>query len=311
MMRNDSILIEKGAWSSKRNSLFQDLLFLLIAAFLFLWGYGIYDYWTLKRNLAEKHDIERIMALQQEKIQLQKEKIHTQNQHLQQFARDISSLKSELLVLNHFEKQIRTVSKIVNEEGEEDLYGVGGSLPEDLDPHADLVRKQQSVVDDMHRQIERLEALLNDRKTGMEALLQDLNDKRARIDATPSIYPIRGRLTSSFGRRISPFTGRSEFHEGIDLAAPHGSPVRAAANGKVTFIGYKGSFGKTLVIDHGYGVKTRYAHLSAYLKKVGQKVKKGEPVARVGNSGRSTGPHLHYEVCLHGKPVNPRDYMVR
>jgi murein DD-endopeptidase MepM/ murein hydrolase activator NlpD len=101
-----------------------------------------------------------------------------------------------------------------------------------------------------------------------------------------------------------------EFHEGLDIASRLNAPIRAAAHGTVKFSGWNGSYGKMMVIDHGYGTETRYAHINKLLKKVGDKVKKGETIALVGNTGRSTGPHLHYEVCLNGRAVNPQDYII-
>ena len=130
-------------------------------------------------------------------------------------------------------------------------------------------------------------------------------------DHTPSIYPTNGRLTSPFGYRIDPFTGKRKFHYGIDLAAPIGTPVYAPADGTVSLIrrNMRG-YGLELEIKHGFGISTRYGHLSAILVKLGQKVKRGQMIARIGNTGRSTGPHLHYEVRVLGKPVNPINYII-
>jgi murein DD-endopeptidase MepM/ murein hydrolase activator NlpD len=117
-------------------------------------------------------------------------------------------------------------------------------------------------------------------------------------------------MTSRFGRRVSPFTGRKELHKGVDIANRKGTAVLATANGVVSYAGKKGTMGNILVIDHGHGIVTRYAHLSKALKKRGEKVKRGDIVAQMGNSGRSTGPHLHYEVHLNGVPVNPAKYIL-
>ncbi len=124
------------------------------------------------------------------------------------------------------------------------------------------------------------------------------------------MWPTRGWTSSRFGYRASPFTGKREFHKGIDISARMGSPVVATADGMVAFSGLDRGYGRTIVLKHGYGLKTRYAHLKRILVKKGQFVKRGEIIGLVGNSGRSTGSHLHYEVHLNGVPVNPMKYII-
>jgi murein DD-endopeptidase MepM/ murein hydrolase activator NlpD len=129
------------------------------------------------------------------------------------------------------------------------------------------------------------------------------------LSATPSILPTEGRITSRFGYRKSPFSGRSELHKGLDIANRKGTHIMATANGVVIFAGVRGLFGRIVTIDHGHGIITHYAHLNKILKKEGDHVKRGEIIATMGNSGRSTGPHVHYEVRLNGIPVNPVKYI--
>jgi murein DD-endopeptidase MepM/ murein hydrolase activator NlpD len=117
-------------------------------------------------------------------------------------------------------------------------------------------------------------------------------------------------MTSKFGYRLSPFTGRPMMHQGLDLAAPPGSPIVAPADGIVSFAGYDAGYGKLVSIDHGYGVVTRFGHTSQIYVEVGQKVKMGDVIAAVGSTGRSTGPHVHYEVRVNGVPVDPRNYLL-
>jgi murein DD-endopeptidase MepM/ murein hydrolase activator NlpD len=109
---------------------------------------------------------------------------------------------------------------------------------------------------------------------------------------------------------MSPFTERREFHKGYDISSRKGTPILATADGVVTFAGKKGLLGNTVVIDHGHGLVTRYGHCDKFLKKRGDKVNRWEPIALMGNTGRSTGPHVHYEVHLNGMPVNPEKYML-
>lgn len=138
-----------------------------------------------------------------------------------------------------------------------------------------------------------------------------LSEKLARLQATPSIYPTRGYVSSAFSNaRWHPILDRPRAHTGIDIVAPRGTPVVASANGRVSSVGHQGDYGLLVDIDHGYGVVTRYAHLSKALVKVGQVVERGEQIGNVGQSGLAMGPHLHYEVLVHGRPANPRRYIL-
>ena len=131
-------------------------------------------------------------------------------------------------------------------------------------------------------------------------------------NTTPSIWPVKGRISSSFGRRIDPFLGRGAFHAGIDLSAGRGTPVVATADGKVKEAGWSGGYGKAVVISHGRnGMSTLYAHLTDIYATPGQVVRRGEVIGRAGSTGRSTSSHVHYEVRYHNTPVNPYKYLQR
>lgn len=143
--------------------------------------------------------------------------------------------------------------------------------------------------------------------------LVDLKEKVAehqrRLAHRPAAWPVRGRITSRFGLRRSPFGAGIEFHEGLDIDAPYGAPVRATGDGRVIFAGWKSGYGQLVVIDHGYGYQTAYGHNSKIRVQVGQAVKRGDVIAYVGSTGRSTGPHLHYEVIYQGQKKDPLDYL--
>jgi murein DD-endopeptidase MepM/ murein hydrolase activator NlpD len=143
-----------------------------------------------------------------------------------------------------------------------------------------------------------------------EELLEQIKKQRNLLAGTPTIRPVDGWVTSRFGYRKSPFTGRRELHKGLDISNRKGTPIMATADGVVCFADKKGLYGLTMVIDHGHGLKTRYAHLNKLLKKKGENVKRGDVIAQMGSTGRSTGPHLHYEVRLNGVPVNPAKYIL-
>lgn len=126
---------------------------------------------------------------------------------------------------------------------------------------------------------------------------------------TPTIWPTEGWVSSSFGSRRHPVTGRPDFHYGIDIAGIPGTPVLAAADGTVILAGRQGNYGLLVVVDHGYGLRTLYAHLSRIVVRPGQRVVKGQRIGALGSTGLSTGPHLHYEVHVRGRPVNPRRFL--
>lgn len=151
--------------------------------------------------------------------------------------------------------------------------------------------------------------LLRNLLEGLESRLQSVRsnvDKRnALAAATPSIWPAQGWLTSTMGPRVDPLTGTSDYHNGLDIAGEKGQPVYATAAGVVTQAGYSGAYGNLIVIDHGFGLETRYGHLSGFSVNTRDHVKRGEMIGRLGATGRTTGAHLHYEVMANGRLLNP------
>ena len=140
--------------------------------------------------------------------------------------------------------------------------------------------------------------------------LQRMEEVEALLMAVPSARPADGMsLTSGFGYRFDPFNGQRAMHAGLDFRGAHGSPIRAAAPGRVSFVGVKSGYGNVVEVDHGHGIQTRYAHLAGFNSRVGQAVQSGEAIARMGSTGRSTGTHLHFEVRVNGTAVNPRRFL--
>jgi murein DD-endopeptidase MepM/ murein hydrolase activator NlpD len=159
----------------------------------------------------------------------------------------------------------------------------------------------------------KLETLSNEasrQEQSLEQLQTYFLEQKSLLASTPSVWPAKGWITSDFGQRTDPYTAERVMHEGLDIAAPHGKEVTAPADGTVIFAGLEGSYGNVLVIDHGYGVKTRYGHLSKVQVHPGDHVHRGDLIGAVGNTGRSTGPHLHYEVRVNGLPENPRKFIL-
>jgi murein DD-endopeptidase MepM/ murein hydrolase activator NlpD len=147
---------------------------------------------------------------------------------------------------------------------------------------------------------------LTERKKSLKELKKWVSDIRQRYSTTPSRWPIAGRVVSRFGYRIYPWRG---FHTGIDISGRYGAPIRATADGVVSYAGWKRGYGKTVQIKHDHGMSTLFAHNSRFSVKVGQRVKKGQIICYVGNTGYTTGPHLHYEVRKANKPINPASYL--
>ncbi|MFP4348682.1 MAG: M23 family metallopeptidase [Thermodesulfobacteriota bacterium] len=266
-------------------------------------GYGFQEYRVLKQKNLVNIDLRRTIDSQNETVEVQRRQI-------QKFAEDINSLKSKLTALNGFEKQIRIIANLDHLDIQEGLFGIGGSMPEDIDPKLELTEKHNSLMREMHGQIDQINEAAVIQEDGFQALIDELENKKNLLASTPAIRPSKGLYTSIFGRRKSPFTGLNEFHKGLDIASAEGTPVLATADGTVTYADVKGNYGNMLVIDHGHGMVTRYAHLKEFLKAPGEKVKRGEKIALMGNTGRSTGPHVHYEVRFNGVPVDPQKYIL-
>jgi murein DD-endopeptidase MepM/ murein hydrolase activator NlpD len=150
-----------------------------------------------------------------------------------------------------------------------------------------------------------LRTLLSAIESGLDSMRLSVERRNALAAATPSIWPAQGWLTSRPGARRDPVTGETEFHGGLDIAGDKGQPVYATAAGTVVSAGYQGAYGKLIVIDHDFGLKTRYGHLLDFKVHVGDQVKRGDVIGRVGATGRATGYHLHYEILANGKLLNP------
>ena len=156
-----------------------------------------------------------------------------------------------------------------------------------------------------------LREILQGIESRLTAAKSDVNRRNALAAATPSIWPAHGWLSSSVGRRTDPINGGADFHQGLDISADAGSPVYATADGTVTIAAREGAYGNLITIDHGYGLETRYGHLSKYEVKAGAKIQRGQVIGRVGSTGRATGPHLHYEVRVNGRLLNPLQLLLQ
>ena len=223
----------------------------------------------------------------------------SQREELNQLVVMLEGLRQEMVVLAQNDAKVRVMAKLSAPKGDS-MAGIGGPAREE-DVNREFNEIQQRI-DEVRRQIDL-------RRESQEEIQGILNDQRSLLAAKPLGWPVKGWLTSSFGMRRDPFNGRRKMHEGLDIAARTGTPVIATADGIVSSVKTQPGYGKVVTIDHGYGYRTIYGHNSKYHVKVGQRVRRGDRVASVGNTGRSTGSHVHYEVRLNGVPVNPHKYL--
>jgi murein DD-endopeptidase MepM/ murein hydrolase activator NlpD len=216
----------------------------------------------------------------------------------------VEHLNERVASLQDFVKKLSVMAGLdASVEAAGDGGGVGG--PHDLDYTA-----TSSAFAEVKGELDRMRGELVDLEEKSRVLERFYEQNTLMLASTPSIWPVRGYFSSGFGIRKDPFTSEREMHYGIDISTPTGRPVAATADGIVLYASRRGTYGNIVVIDHKFGVMTRYAHLSGFEVRAGQQVKRGDVVGYVGNTGRSRAPHLHYEVWVQDRPVPPLDYIL-
>jgi len=198
---------------------------------------------------------------------------------------------------------------IINEGGKENT---GGPTTQDQEIIKKLIegRIHELTLEEIHYEGELLRQEIETRLRSFKKVEEYIKKQKKLLDATPNIWPVKGVITSYYGSRRHPW-GYEDFHPGIDIAAERDTPIRATANGVVSFCGWEGGYGRLIIIDHGFGYVTLYAHCQKIYVKPGEKVLRGKIIGTVGSSGRTTGPHLHYEIRVKGVPVNPLQYLCK
>jgi murein DD-endopeptidase MepM/ murein hydrolase activator NlpD len=258
-----------------------------------------------------------VEAQLKENVRLRKQNVGLKNQ-IAQFHERISSIQEVLDRIQRFDAKLRVITELHDPKrhlalGPYESKG-GDLLPEEsrgVDPMTRLIGEQpERAIEIIGTQLERVAIEVERNESSIRQLENYLRGQKARLSSTPSIWPARGWVTSGFGVRSDPYTGKNTMHTGIDIANQPGIPVIATARGVVTFSGSSGGFGKVVVIDHGYGVRTRYAHLSESQVRVGDHAERGDVLGKIGNSGRSTGPHLHYEVEVNNLSEDPQNFIL-
>ncbi len=262
---------------------------------LVLLGMGI-DYAALKLKSFELESLRQL-------TEAQKTQIIT-------FEAQIGDLQQRMSAIQTLDEKLRQITGLEERARPDRTIAVGGGASLAEQPQARLERGRQALAERMAKDLDTLAQDAGVQTASLKELEAHLEAQRVQLASTPSIWPVRGWLTSDFGPRYSPFTETTQMHEGLDIAGPIGAPIKSPAAGVVVQAGPNGSYGNFVAIDHGYGIQTRYGHLNGVQVKVGQRVKRHQPVATLGNSGRSTGPHLHYEVRVNSVPVNPAKYIL-
>jgi murein DD-endopeptidase MepM/ murein hydrolase activator NlpD len=229
-------------------------------------------------------------------------KLRSENKELQnaneQFSKSVQSLRNQLTTVEDRTRKLAIIAGITTLD-EASQGGSGGVRNDDLAP----ANPYRDDIDKMSFRSNRLQSDLS--------VLEEKFVAQSRLlSSTPSIAPVRGILTDGFGGRSDPFTGESGQHNAVDISSAVGQPVRSPADGIVVKAEWANGYGNVIYVSHGYGYSTRYGHLSNFSVRPGQRIKRGDVIGHVGSTGRSTGPHLHYEVRVNNNPVNPLEYIL-
>lgn len=281
------IIMSDGSKAPIQLSLNSSLIRFVLVAFV---GFVVLNLGLLGWNLWHFSDSLKVAHLRKERTSLE-----------MQFATLRSYTDSLAAELERISQKNNTLLELTGVPIPERGYAVGGRNLKAID--------STSFAQRMAFEIDSLRFVAQQEAKAICAVEEKLTQREKILRHTPSISPMRGFVSSGFGKRIDPITGTWRMHEGIDICAPKGTPVYATADGRVKFAGWERGFGKVVTIDHIWYV-TRYAHLDEILVRVGQKVKRGDVIGKCGRTGRTTGTHLHYEVRVAGKPVNPKDYIL-
>jgi len=272
---------------------------LVFSAIIFIvFVYFAFDYTSIKRDKAEVISLRELTETQQAEIDKMSEKVGQFEQkmaNLQQFDDKIRVLAQEM------NRKTRIALKPSTRKNLAQVLGVGGPIPDD--------EMGKAGVDRMNQHMDRLLEGAGYQEESFRDLLEFLKKQKSILAYTPSIWPVRGWVTSEFGFRKSPFSGRREFHKGMDIATKLGKEIVAPADGIVVSVEREQGMGNTVQISHSNGVATSYGHMLKSVVRKGQVIRRGDIIGFIGSSGRSTGSHVHYTVFLNGVPVNPRKYL--
>jgi murein DD-endopeptidase MepM/ murein hydrolase activator NlpD len=238
---------------------------------------------------------------------IQMAKIEKEATHIASLKSKVEDFQQQIQRLKEFDVKLRIIANLENVQETGPFLGVGSLTSPSREP---VLQGVEADTQRMKAELDRLNTEAEFREKSFQELYSFLEGKKRQLSSTPSIWPVRGWLTSGFGYRIDPFTGLRQFHEGLDIANRLGTAIVAPADGIVSRCSNSFGYGLTVEINHGYGIKTIYGHLSKVYVSVGHSVRRGERIAAMGSSGRATGPHLHYQVMLNDVPMSPMNYIL-
>ncbi|OGP86289.1 MAG: hypothetical protein A2Z08_04280 [Deltaproteobacteria bacterium RBG_16_54_11] len=233
-------------------------------------------------------------------------RLEKETTHIASLNNKVEEFQQQVQRLKEFDVKLRIIANLENAQETGSFLAVGGITPPSREP----LQGVEADTRRMKTELDRLSTEAEFREKSFQELYSFLEGKKRQLSSTPAIWPVRGWLTSGFGYRIDPFTGLRQFHDGLDIANRLGTPIVAPADGIVSRVANSVGYGLTVEINHGYGIKTIYGHLSKAYVTVGHSVRRGERIAAMGSSGRATGPHVHYEVRLNDVSMSPMNYIL-
>jgi|GEM_PF-172709 len=320
--RNYSVIIVSGATSTNKEFVLSSKLIrnsiIAFVALLTVFGFIIFDYLNIS------FDKEKMKRLEKENVRKDKT--------ISELSTNMKEIEAKLKSMATFKERISVAMGLTSPNSLTEV-GVGGPIENipggqevpttgqmiDMNENPALSNQNRDLKQNLTPPIstesilEKTKDIRNDAQkieNTLKFLESVMEEQKIRLSCTPSIWPTKGYLTSPFGMRIHPLTGLKSLHSGQDIATQYGNKIIAPADGIVLLAEYKDYYGSLLVIDHGFGFTTQYGHLASFAVREGQRVKRHQVIGYVGNSGRSSAPHLHYEVRFFGKTMNPMDFIV-
>ncbi|HVM32307.1 MAG TPA: M23 family metallopeptidase [bacterium] len=229
---------------------------------------------------------------------------------MQEIADEMQTNRQLLSSMAGVDSQLRKLLKLGDRKTVLEYNGMGGPTEQDSSRFSKLLEeKNEQLLTKVQADLKQTNQDASQQEASFQQISFYLDKQRSILAATPDIWPVKGWVTSGFGKRMNPLTGEPGRHMGVDIANEVNTPIHATADGLVTYAGWESGYGRVVVIEHGYGFSTRYGHCNRVEVKVGDEVKRGQVIGYMGSTGMSTGSHCHYEVRIHGVPVDPMPYL--
>lgn len=277
---------------------FQKKFIFLTLFFSFLFSFAIFgSYWIIEELINPNRQVKSLLAENREL-----------KSKLKDFENSFSQFEEQLTQLSEINNELRLATNLEPITKEDREIGIGGKIFKEITPSTS--EDVSSLINVLNSYVDRIKVKLSLEKDNYDEIEKTLEYNSKLYDALPAIKPTTGRYGDKFGIRFHPILKIRRMHYGQDIITNRGTPVYSPGMGKIEFVGRKGGHGNTIIIDHGFGYKTLYSHLSKFKVKKGQRVKRGELIALTGSSGKlATGPHLHYEVTHNGIALDPRNFI--